>query len=81
MRRRTLLRKLFQRITYLKRGFLRRRIKAPHALWVYRNTLTEGHVFVAQGFSVDGIWQFGPKQPNHRTNRVVSKSGKYLIEW
>ena len=48
---------------------------------IQRNTSTEGHVFEAPELFVDGIWQLVPKQPNHRTNRVVSKSGEYLIEW
>ena len=55
MRRRTLLRKLFQRTTYLKEEFLRRQIKAPHVLWVQKNKSTEGHVFVARGVFVNEI--------------------------
>ena len=50
-------------------------------LWVQKNTSTEGHVFVARGFFVNGIKQLDPKQPSHRIDRVVSKSDKYLIEW
>ena len=29
--------------------------KTPHALWVQKNTSTEGHLFVARGFFVNGI--------------------------
>ena len=40
---------------FLKGRVLKRYIKAPHALRVQKNSSTEGHVFAARGFSVNGI--------------------------
>jgi len=46
-----------------------------------KNTLSEGHVFAAQGVFVDGFYQLDPKQLNHETGKEKSRNDRYLKEY
>ena len=47
-------------------------------LWVQKNTLNEGLVFIAREFFVNGFWQLDHKPLKCMSDKAISKIDEYL---